>query len=87
MERYGEMEADVVSLLHMAPAANYDFMRRVTSPALRGIGSDVHAVWGSLVKPERFMGVHIEDALPIVCRYGPNRKWATYMTRRYGGMR
>ena len=87
MEQFREMDADVVSLLHMAPAANHDLLRRVTSPALRGFGSDVHAVWKNLVKPENFMGVYIEDALPIVCRRGPNRQWAAYMRRRYGGMR
>ncbi len=38
MEREHEMEADVVSLLYIAPAANREFMGRVTSPAT-GAGS------------------------------------------------
>ncbi len=87
MERHGEMGADVVSLLHVAPAANRDFMGRVTSPELRPVGDDVHEIWGMLVKPRRFMGVHVEDLLPVVCRNGPDQKWAEYMTTRYGGMK
>ena len=42
-----EMEADVVSLLHIAPAANREFVGRVTSPGLRSVGFDIHDVWAS----------------------------------------
>ena len=86
MERHGEMGADVVSLLHIAPAANRDFMGRVTSPELRLVGGDVHEIWGALVEPGRFMGVHVEDLVPVVCRNGPDPGWAAYMRLRYGGM-
>ena len=86
MERHGEMGADIVSLLHVAPAANRDFMGRVTSPELRRVGGDVHEIWKTLVKPGRFMGVNVEDLVPMVCRNGPGSEWAAYMTMRYGGM-
>ena len=86
MERHGEMGADVVSLLHVAPAANRDFLGRVTSPELRRVGGDVHEIWKTLVKPGRFMGVYVEDLVPMVCRNGPGSEWAAYMTLRYGGM-
>ena len=86
MERHGEMGADVVSLLHVAPAANREFTRRVTSPELRRVGSEVHEIWKRLVKPGRFMGVYVEDLLPVVCRHCPEPGWAAYMARRYAGM-
>ena len=80
------MGADVVSLLHVAPAANRDFMVRVTWPELRRVGGDVHEIWGTLVKPGRFLGVHVEDLVPVVSRNGPDTGWAAYTTLRYGGM-
>ena len=86
MEREGEMEADVVSLLHIAPKSNREFVSRVRSPALRAMGSDVHEVWGRLVEPGRFAGVYAEDVLPLVCRHALDAEWAAYMTQRFGGM-
>ena len=86
MEREGEMDPDVVSLLHIEPKSNREFVKRVTSPALRSIGCDVHEVWGKLVEPGHFAGVYAEDVLPLVCRHAPEPEWATYMTQRFGGM-
>ena len=87
MEREGEMDADIVSLLHIVPKSNRDFVGRVTSPELRSVGSDVHEVWGKLVEAGRFAVVYAEDVLPLVCRHAPEPEWASYMTHRYGGMR
>lgn len=87
MEHETEMGSDIVSLLHIVPKANRDFVNRVTSPKLRAVASNVHGVWGRLVEVGRFAGVYAEDVLPLVCRHAPSRKWASYMTRRYGGMR
>ena len=50
MERESEMQADIVSLLHVAPKANGELMDRITSPALGELGKDVHAVWSRLVR-------------------------------------
>ena len=50
------------------------------------LGGDVHEVWGTLAKPGRFLGVHVEDLVPVVCGNGPDPGWAAYMTLRYGGM-
>ena len=52
MEKAHEMSADVVSLLHIAPEANKELMKRITSKALREVGDSVHTVWESLV-PKR----------------------------------
>lgn len=86
MEREGEMGADVVSLLHIVPAANREFVGRVTSPALPAVGADVHETWSRLVERGRFAGAYVEDVLPLACRHAPEPEWAAYMRRRYGGI-
>ncbi|MBI1877336.1 MAG: hypothetical protein HYR94_03725, partial [Chloroflexi bacterium] len=61
MEKHRELRADVVSVLHIAPAHNADF-RKVTSPALRPLGESVIDVWKKLVRtPDRFTSVSIEQ--------------------------
>ena len=68
MEQAHELGADVVSVLHIDPAANTDF-RRVTSPGLRSLGPSVMDVWKQLVRtPNRFTSVSTEELfghLPI----------------------
>ena len=86
MEREGEMGADVVSLLHVAPKANRDLMKRVTSPGLATFGSDVHTIWDALTSADRFKGLFLEDLLPVVCANAPAKypKIAEYLDLRYG---
>ena len=86
MESSREMEADMVSLLHIAPRANGKLMKRVTSKALEKVGSDIHAVWSTLTSPGRFKGVATEDLLPLVCANTPTSQTREYLTTRYGGM-
>jgi hypothetical protein len=86
MERCREMEADVVTLLHVAPRANRELMSRVTSEALEDIGSDIHAIWDALTLPGRFKGVATEDLLPLVCANAPTTQTREYLELRYGGM-
>ena len=86
MERCGEMEADVVTLLHVAPRANKELMRRVTSEALEGIGSDIHAIWDALTRGGRFKGAATEDLVPLVCANAPMTRTREYLELRYGGM-
>jgi hypothetical protein len=60
MERARELDADVVSLLHIAPAHNVEF-GTVTSPALRDLGDKVTDVWKRLVRDaDRFASVSTE---------------------------
>ncbi|MXY06038.1 MAG: hypothetical protein F4171_00950 [Gammaproteobacteria bacterium] len=86
MEREREMDADVVSLLHVAPKANRELMGRVTSKELESVGSDIHAVWGALTLPDRFKGVATEDLLPLVCANAPTSRTREYLELRYRGM-
>jgi len=85
MEKAREMDADIVSLLHICPARNTDF-RRVTSPGLSELGNSATEVWKKLVRQsDRFISVHTEDL------FGPSiqspsaemRDWAEYIRQRY----
>jgi hypothetical protein len=87
MEEAREMDADLVSLLHIAPVANRELMRRITSPGLRGRGETIHEVWQSIVGEERFKGVYLEELLPKMSAHAPDQSWKQYMERRYGGMK
>jgi hypothetical protein len=84
MEKAHELGADIVSVLHIAPAHNSDF-RRITSPALRPFGESVIDVWKKLVRtPDRFTSVSTEQLftkLPIE-RIGLT-KWWEYISTRY----
>jgi len=86
MERAREMDAYVVSYLHIAPRANGDLMKKITAPKLVDRGADVHEAWASLVKPGRFKAVYFEDLLPLVTQHAPDAGWAEWMRVRYGGM-
>ena len=87
MERESEMDADIVSLLHVAPKANGELMNRITSPTLADLGDDIHAVWSKLVTPGRFSGCYTSDLLKQVIKNPPDADWANWVARRYGGTR
>jgi len=85
MEKAHELGADVVSLLHIAPAHNHDF-RRVTSPALGCLGDSAIDVWKRLLKtPDRFASVTTEKLfgrLPVD-RLPELATWWDYINLRY----
>jgi hypothetical protein len=61
MEQAHELGADIVSLLHIAPAHNKDFMR-ITSPNLQNMDISATKVWQKLVKtPGRFVSEYTEN--------------------------
>jgi hypothetical protein len=85
MEIARELGADIVSVLHIAPAQNTDFLR-VTSPELRGLGQSALEVWKELVKQqgrfssvttERLFGSFASNAHPGL------RSWWDYIAARY----
>ena len=85
MEKAHELGADVVSLLHIAPAHNRDF-RRVTSPALGCLGDSATAVWKRLVRTQdRFASVAAEDLFgrSRVSRRPELAAWWKYVSLRY----
>jgi hypothetical protein len=88
MEREHEMDADVVSVLHLAPRANRQLLEGITSPNLRPLGSNIHEVWRQIVGESRFAARYVdEDVLPLVVREAPDRSWAEWLMRRYGDMK
>jgi len=85
MERAHELGAEVVSLLHIAPAHNRDF-KRITSPALQSLGTSATDVWQMLVKvSDRFVSVNTEALFgPFdVGRFPEMNAWYEYITSRY----
>lgn len=85
METAKQPEADIVSLLHIAPAHNTDF-RKVTSPALKPMGDTAAGVWARLVKPaDRFKSVGTEGLFnPLLAKPPAGLEpWAEYLKQRY----
>jgi hypothetical protein len=85
MEKARELGADIVSLLHIAPAANRDF-RRVTSPGLRALGESATQIWSRLVRPPgRFLSVSTEALFGgfAVRDFPPLTRWWDYVSTRY----
>lgn len=85
MERARELGADVVRLLHVAPAHNTDFLR-VTSPELAMLGSSCLEVWRALQQREdRFLSVPTERLFnnEVVQGRSALERWWAYAAERY----
>jgi len=85
MERAHELDAEIVSLLHIAPERNDQF-RRVTSPALGGLGTCATGIWAGLVRPRgRFLSVSTESLFgPFPAdRFPDMGPWQAYIQDRY----
>jgi hypothetical protein len=89
MEKAHELGADVVSVLHIAPAHNHDFCR-VTSSALRPLSDTAMGIWKKLVRvPDRFTSISTEqlfNALPIE-RLPEMAPWWEYVKARYAWLK
>ncbi len=85
MEKAHELDADIVSLLHIAPRHNHDFTR-VTSPNLTELGRSATEVWQMLVKKSnRFKSIPTEDLFGKfdVDKFPELKGWWQYITARY----
>lgn len=85
MEKAHELDADVVSLLHIAPAHNKDF-KRITSPRLEGLGVSATDVWGKIVMNDgAFLSVSTEQLFGKfdIQDFPEMRDWWNYITHRY----
>ncbi len=85
MEKAHELGADIVSLLHIAPAHNLDF-KRITSSKLQSLGTSATEVWQKLVKiPDRFIGVSTEELFGKfdVQQFPELKVWWEYISSRY----
>jgi len=89
MEKAHEIDADIVSVLHIAPAHNGDF-RKVTSPKLEHLGESATSVWKKLVKADdRFISVSTEQLFGgLAAGDLPEIKtWTDYIHARYAWIR
>jgi hypothetical protein len=85
MELARELDADIVSVLHIAPSHNHDF-KKVTSPTLRGLGDSATQVWKRLLSaPDRFISVYTEDLFGVFnhTAFPELHEWWQYLSMRY----
>ena len=85
MEQAHELDADVVSLLHIAPRANQDF-KRITSADLDHLGDSATQIWGRLLAGSgRFLSVATEDMFGNFAALGFTEMvpWWSYILKRY----
>jgi hypothetical protein len=83
------MDADIVNLLHIAPAHNLDF-KKVTSPALQHLGNPPTQIWANLVKEEgRFRSVSTEELFGRLSieQLPELKEWLDYIQERYWWMK
>lgn len=83
-----EMDADVVSVLHVCPEANNEFRKNMAPDYLKGKfpGKDVLEVWKELVPDDRFTSISVEDLLNTIVGQGwyNDQGWVDYLRTRYG---
>ena len=83
MEKAKELDADMVTVLHIAPTKNTDF-HKITSPELSKMGETVIDVWKKLVRMEhRFISVSTEQ---LFCKLFANhlleiQAWSDYISK------
>jgi len=85
MEKVNELDADMVSVLHIAPEKNIDF-HKITSPELSKLGDTAIDVWKRLVRvKDRFISISTESFFSIIlAEHLPEiQKWSEYISRRY----
>lgn len=83
MERDADEPAERVRVLHIAPAAN-TALRKVTSPALRGLGNDVIALFPTLLtEPDAFVSRATESLFTPLIEAQADDEWAAYLSGRY----
>ena len=85
MEKARELGANIVGLLHIAPAHNKDF-KRITSPKLKPMGQSATEVWSKIVKkPNRFISISTEKLFGKfdTSEYPKLKEWHKYIATRY----
>jgi hypothetical protein len=85
MEKAHELGADIVSVLHIAPAHNLDF-QKITSLELKHLGETAIEVWKRLVRSEeRFISTSVENLFGNLSeKQIPEMKaWLKYIHSRY----
>jgi hypothetical protein len=84
MERGREMDADVVSVLHISPRASGAVLNLELSRQIAPSASTVGEVWRSVAVPYRFKSIATEDLISMLIQSGANSAWTKYISKRYG---
>ena len=84
MERARELGALEVTVLHIAPQHNTDFLK-VTSPDLAGLASSAINVWKRIVKNNKFTSIATEDLFGVfpITEFPDLSDWWHYINTRY----
>jgi hypothetical protein len=85
-ERDGEMEANIVSVLLIAPNANNEYKYRFTSQTFSQFGKTVSEAWTKLATPERFQSFGTERFFEAIREFvlADLEDWKKYLMTRYG---
>jgi hypothetical protein len=82
-----EMDADIVSVIHVCPDANLEFRKSVAPDYLKNkfTGTEVLDIWRKLVPADKFMSISVEDLLDTIVSQvkGNNGNWVDYLKKRY----
>ncbi|MBN1369709.1 MAG: hypothetical protein JW954_05690 [Dehalococcoidaceae bacterium] len=88
MEAHHEMDAEVVSVVHISPKANLILRNRITSPYLESkfAGRDIYAIWESLLTKDRFNHLSVEELRSFITKEAKyaDEEWVEYLNTRYG---
>ena len=85
-EHGGEMDSDIVSVLHVSPAANEGLRNTITSPALKSFGNNIYEVWEQIAPEGRFRHLDSEKLIYFATSEAMPagyEKWAEWMRQRY----
>ncbi|MBI2864016.1 MAG: hypothetical protein HYX94_05590 [Chloroflexi bacterium] len=83
----GEMQADIVSLVHVSPAANRGLAENFkAAPELARFGKTVGDAWKQVAPKNRFLPVSTESLLTIIDQVAPERlqSWREWLLKRHG---
>ena len=82
-----EMDADIVSVLHICPEANNEFRKNVASDYLEDKSPEkgVLEIWKELVPEDKFLSISVEELLNTIQDTSMDeREWLDYLKTRYG---
>lgn len=85
----GEMGADIVSVLLVAPKANKRYAEKFTVPVFERFGRTVSAAWTFLAPADRYLSVPTESLLTVIEQVTPEHlhDWRDHLLQRYGWWR
>jgi hypothetical protein len=85
----GEMGAEVVSVLVVAPKANREYRERFTVASFERFGRTVSKAWANLAPRDRFLSISTESLLTVIEQAAPEplSDWRDHLLARYGWWR